>query len=185
MKVSKQMGKVAAVAALLMAIAMPMSAQRSYQHSLGVAVGSFDGVSYKRFLTDKWAVQADLGFRMLATQGSLRLDGYRMGTEAFNYWTFEANPNMVYQSLIDGWDWGGLSWFAGGGVSLGLAQGYAGTSTYGKWGLNGIVGLELGLDDAPLTIGLDFRPGYGMLFGNGFVANMFDWALAITVRYTF
>lgn len=174
--------------------AMPTMAQRSYKQSAGVMVGGLDGLSYKYFLSNHLAVQADLGFRMLATQGSARIisGGVTSKTDAvvMNCWTFEVNPNIVYQSLAGDWDWGGLSWFAGGGAGLGLLQGYGSTTAQGKWGVNAIAGLELGLDDAPLTIGLDFRPGYGMAFTgaqNGYstVIDMFDWALTASIRYTF
>ena len=59
----------------------------------------------------------------------------------------------------------------------------------GKFGINAILGLEYKLD-IPLTLQLDFRPGYGMLFTDEYfygpdVWNYFDWSLNAGVRYTF
>ncbi len=109
-------------------------------------------------------------------------------------WTFELNPNLIYRSSIAEWNFGGLSWFVGGGISLGFGkytntdgkwsyegeQGYIYEGTYdhygdklirptygplsGKFGLNAIGGVELALSSIPLTFGIDFRPGYGLFF---------------------
>ena len=168
----------------LVAAAASAQAQQPYKHSIGVSVGSLEGVSYKMFFTDQLALHADLGFQMLATVGGS--DGY---TNDLRFWTFVANPNVVYQDNITGWNWGGIGWFAGGGLSLGLAQGFTKVdgvnTTLGKWGINAIAGVELGLDDAPLAISLDFRPGYGMAFVENGSVSFFDWAIAASVRYTF
>lgn len=164
----------------LVAAAASAQAQQPYKHSIGVSVGSLEGVSYKMFFTDQLALHADLGFQMLATVGGS--DGY---TNDLRFWTFVANPNVVYQDNITGWNWGGIGWFAGGGLSLGLAQGFSSSTTLGKWGINAIAGVELGLDDAPLAISLDFRPGYGMAFVENGSVSFFDWAIAASVRYTF
>lgn len=171
--------KILLVVALVVAAASAQ-AQQPYKHSIGVSVGSLEGVSYKMFFTDQLALHADLGFQMLATVGGS--DGY---TNDLRFWTFVANPNVVYQDNITGWNWGGIGWFAGGGLSLGLAQGFSSNTTLGKWGINAIAGVELGLDDAPLAISLDFRPGYGMAFVENGSVSFFDWAIAASVRYTF
>ena len=97
----------------------------------------------------------------------------------------------------------GLYGFAGGGVSLGyswngwypLYQHHINYYYYthgwdlGKFGINAILGLEYKLN-IPLTLQLDFRPGYGMLFGEEYygyanVWNYFDWSLNAGVRYAF
>jgi hypothetical protein len=177
----------------LVAAAASAQAQQPYKHSIGVSVGSLEGVSYKMFFTDQLALHADLGFQMLAT----RWGNKYFSNAEMSAWTFVANPNIVYQDNITGWNWGGIGWFAGGGLSLGLAQffgdenvetfggdiGY--DNTWGKWGINAIAGVELGLDDAPLAISLDFRPGYGMAFVENGTVSFFDWTIAASVRYTF
>ncbi len=177
----KKFAKKILLVVALVAAAASAQAQQPYKHSIGVSVGSLEGVSYKMFFTDQLALHADLGFQMLATVGGS--NGY---TSDMYFWTFVANPNVVYQDNITGWNWGGIGWFAGGGLSLGLAQGFGYFSlTSGKWGINAIAGVELGLDDAPLAISLDFRPGYGMRFRENYSTSFFDWAIAASVRYTF
>ncbi len=168
--------------AVLLVAAVAAQAQKPYKHSVGLSVGSFEGVSYKVFLTNEVALQADLGFRMLRTQ--VGGHGY---SGADSFYTFEVNPNALYQSSITGWNWGGVAWFAGGGMSLGLAHDFGASGpTFGKWGFNAIGGAELGLDDAPLAFSLDFRPGYGVLFhGDYDPISFFDWALVAGIRYTF
>lgn len=177
----KHLSRISLVAALLLVSVATASAQKPYKHSVGLSVGGFEGASYKVFLTNEVALQADFGFRLLSTRGGS--GGY---LSAVSFYTFELNPNAVYQGSITGWNWGGVAWFAGGGMSLGLAHDF-GTSgpTYGKWGFNAIGGAELGLDDAPLAFSLDFRPGYGLLFRDGSTLSFFDWALVAGIRYTF
>ncbi len=166
----------------LLFVAVAVQAQKPYKHSIGLSVGSFEGASYKVFLTNDVALQTDLGFRLLSTQGGN--DSY---STAMDFWTFEVNPNALYQGSITGWNWGGVAWFAGGGISLGLARDFGSSGpTYGKWGFNAIGGAELGLDDAPLAFSLDFRPGYGMQFRSDYKPiSFFDWALVAGIRYTF
>lgn len=184
----KRLFLLAAVAVL----AGAAQAQQPYKHGVGGVVGTIEGVSYKTFFTENVALQADLGF----TFGTILYDSYGDRTAL---WTFELNPNAMYEGSITGWNWGSLWWFAGGGASLGLARpvwtiwdrmNYGplpSSATLGKFGLNAIGGVELTWDDIPLTVQVDFRPGYGLLFrrsGDGH-ASYFDWGLTAGVRYTF
>ena len=71
----------------------------------------------------------------------------------------------------------------------------------GKFGINAILGLEYKLN-IPLTLQLDFRPGYGLAFyGEDYIdydvhgnesksrvhcaINYFDWSVNAGVRYKF
>ena len=136
--------------------------------------------------------------------------------------TFVANPNVLYQSNIASWGFGSLDWYAGGGLSIGLMKQngtgfeekhnnswYSYPSAYafadadgkadpvlGKFGVNAVAGVELGLSSVPLAISFDFRPGYGLGFYSGKNSNdskwttsetfnFFDWTLAVGVRYCF
>ena len=169
-------------------------AQAPYKHSIGATVGSMQAFSYKTFVTDHFAIQVDLGTKITHTDGE--------HVRGINLWDLELNPNFMYEGNFVA----GLYGFAGGGVSLG----YSWTawdprvhSTYpiyywhynehywdcGKFGINAILGLEYKLN-IPLTLQLDFRPGYGMLFGEEYwgranVWNYFDWSLNAGVRYAF
>jgi hypothetical protein len=81
----------------------------------------------------------------------------------------------------------------------------------GKFAVNALVGVEIVLKNAPITIGFDVRPGYGMLFmgrdkaerdaynalvkehwdnGELYSATLysyqyFDWTVSASIRYTF
>lgn len=162
-----------------------LSAQ-NYKQSVGLVVGSFNGFSYKNFISNNVALQTDLGFGLLATRGSIGMVGYEgliYGIE--HHWSFHFNPNLYYQKTFHEENWGNISAFAGGGLSLGLASEFRNSMVFGKCGFNAIAGIEFELDDAPFTFGLDFRPGYEMMFGHGIYGNFFDWAIAASVRYTF
>ncbi len=117
-------------------------------------------------------------------------------------WDFIANPNLVYQGAIAK----GFSWFAGGGLSMGMVSGFAVSmdgvrATYnatrddlmGKFGLNALTGVEYKFPAAPVVMGVDFRPGYGLDFKTekeqgvttSISEHYFDWKLALAVRYCF
>ena len=253
---------------------------QDYTHSAGLVVGSLNGLSYKYFISDELAIQADLGFQLGATTGNLftsssyAKDEYKheskfnVGADA-NFWSFQLAPNFIWQKNITSFDWASLDFFVGGGISIGYAKltkakvisfksvssDYANNKEvyrseiaynkksykyavyedgkevyknegeleepydgdnydyesldvdFGKFGVNAIAGVELALKGAPITIGIDFRPGYGLLFAGhdedykktqevakeyGYeysetapVYHFFDWTLAATVRYTF
>lgn len=167
---------------LLFAVALMTSAAmmaQGYTHSIGGTVGSLYGVSYKGFIFghENLALIADLGFGLTVSPIT---ETARSGGESYtsrqkngntSFWTFEANPNVVYQAEISN----GFSWFVGGGVSLGMTKPFAGKDngisyTYvgaplmGKFGVNAIGGAEYKFANVPLAISLDFRPGYGLGF---------------------
>lgn len=190
-----------------------------YVHSLGGVIGGLNGVSYKGFIfgIPGLALQADLGVRLSVlgprfsanyswSDGTHQTQTWKLKHAVF-YFTFEANPNIVYQGQIynDRPFW--LSWYAGGGVSIGMME-YAwnGYSDYkpgdelmsrlgGKFGINAIGGLELGLRTAPVIFDLDFRPGYGLGFWTAednisiikarSAMSYFDWAITASIRYQF
>lgn len=174
---------------LLCVAALSLSAQ-DYKHSIGGMVGSMYGASYKGFVFDveHLALQADLGFRLMASAG-----GNGTYTGPIDIYTFEINPNMLYQNTIGEFDEGRVDWYAGGGLSLGLCSNLYSTRVgsyvhnapvQGKFGLNAIAGAEI-VFDAPVNLSLDFRPGYGVAFNDNYHVSFFDWALAVSVRYRF
>lgn len=213
------------LSAMILLGTLTLSAQ-DYVHSIGVNVGSMYGVSYKGFIfgIDGLALQADLGVRLSTTSSAISGNiNYKQNGSTTNksisdtkdifgksvnpvYFTFEVNPNIVYQQPITDFGWGSLSWFAGGGVSVGLMKwadewGHMNkkeNKVGGKFGINGLGGLELGFSGAPLAMSFDFRPGYGLAFksdkqddGMGgttetrTTASFFDWALVLGLRYCF
>ena len=95
-------------------VTISLSAQ-NYKSSVGLVVGSYNGFSYKTFVSENVALQADLGFGLLATQGSVGVVGYEgliYGVE--KHWSFYANPNLYCQKEFYNTDWGGISAFIGG-----------------------------------------------------------------------
>ena len=234
------------LAAALLLGALTISAQ-DYTHSIGATVGNMYGVSYKGFIfgVDGLALQADLGVKISnygkAATITTRVDGNsntNSGTFANSqdYFTFEVNPNVVYQRDITSGGWGKLSWYAGGGISIGMMKSGASGNFYmddngalhdfwwavsaridtdgdgskdadavdlgGKFGFNAVGGVEMSLAGAPLVIGLDFRPGYGLQFLSqdmmvgmsptgpvmkkaSITTSFFDWTLAASIRYRF
>lgn len=187
----KHIKTLAVSALLLIATVMTLEGQVPYKNAIGIKVGSMEAFTYKTFLKKDLALEVDFGFRF-GNQYAYRYDGNPVKYyKNYPFWTFEVNPNLLYQAGIRQWGFGGLDWFVGGGLSLGGAQrmyefkDYYTTSVTGKFGLNAMAGLELAFYEVPLAVALDFRPGYGMLFSSDFVGAYFDWAFCLGVRYTF
>ena len=194
---------------------------KDYTHSVGIAVGSSYGLAYKYFFKDNWALKVDITDNIY--KGSW--DANTMFTD------FDFNPNVVYQMPIKTFKTCRLDFFVGGGTTLGFGDpyldSYFSNNTDGIfshncvehrwydidrhctgmpfiWGLNGILGLELNLA-IPMTIELDFRPGYGLFSFNEWDEcdcynkghcdftvpihrtneSFFDWSLNATISYKF
>lgn len=200
------MKKVILFAVALM-VNVAMSAQ-NYTHSVGVNVGGNNGFSYKGFVfgNENLALVADLGVGLTATPITtvVRAEGSSTTGKpdgvTTSMWDFSLNPNIVYQNPIAK----GFSWFVGGGASLGMAKDFAATyegnrysvsnsDLLGKFGVNAIGGAEYKFADVPLVIGMDFRPGYGLIFRDykkggltyHLTGHYFDWKIGASVRYCF
>ena len=184
--------------AVMLIIAISASAQ-SYKASLGINAGSFNGLSYKGFLTDHLALQVDLGVNLECTYGQVDLytDGGVVGNTngMQSFYTCEVNPNLLYQAEIKSNDVASISWFAGGGLNAGFMNKLELKKSYPtfKWGLHGIGGVEFQLAKVPVTFSLDIRPGYGMgthtvKFEDRHataVNSFFDWKAVVGIRYVF
>lgn len=184
--------------ALMLILVISASAQ-NYKVSLGINAGSFNGFSYKGFVTDHLVLQADLGVNLECTYGQVDLyeNGSSIGSAngQQTFYTFEVNPNLLYQAEILSANAGTLSWFAGGGLSAGMMNSLDVRRSYPifKWGLNGTGGIEFQLAQVPLAFSFDFRPGYGMSTytiknvnsRSSAVNSFFDWKMAVGIRYVF
>ena len=165
------------VFALLLGSTVFSYAQSPYSMGVGAAVGNVFGPSFKVFVTDNFAISADLSVRVCPTI----YEGVSLTT-----FSLDLNPNFMYESSITN----NLYWLAGGGVTLGYIFGLAAygdmmIGNSGRFGINANGGIEYKFD-IPLAIQADVRPGYGLLFNSGpGVANGFDWAAVATIRYTF
>lgn len=160
---------------LLVGLLFTANAQMPYKHSIGVTLGTTQGVSYKTFPTDHFAIQLDLGTKYVYVYGN-------------QVWTFELAPNFMYEGRLAG----NLYGFVGGGGSIGycwknytyIKNGEQSSHHNAKGGLNGFFGMEYKFQ-IPLTLQFDFRPGYRCVFNRDFAEHIFDWGLNFGLRYTF
>lgn len=167
---------------LCVAISMGTFAQ---DQEVGLVVGGFNGLSYKKMMSENFAIQTDLavGFQRTSIDW---LGDSELITATADLFDFVINPNFLYNKELKH----GIYVFAGGGASVGLAQGLPASYnpiTFGKFGLNAMIGAGYKLADLPLTFALDFRPGYAMLLNvkTETLLSIFDWHLAASVRYCF
>jgi len=190
-------------AILFALISLSVFAQ-DYRHSFGIIAGSYNGISYKFHPGENYAMQLDLGANInLTPYGSAR---YRYGGYVFDLngekpiynVSYQLNPNFMWQGeLTDN-----FYFFAGGGFSLGIIwcdfdfythTGYhvrLQNTSEAKFGVNGIMGFEYCWEETPLTLGFDFRPGYGAEYDHvtpdiSYERHFFDWSLSLALRYTF
>ena len=154
-------------------------------NELGLLVGGLDGLTYKKMMSENFAIQTDLavGFQRTSIDW---LGDSELITATADLFDFVINPNFLYNKELKY----GIYAFAGGGASVGLAQGLHASPnpiTFGKFGLNAMIGAGYKFADLPLTFALDFRPGYAMLLNvkTETLLSIFDWHLAASVRYCF
>lgn len=137
-----------------------------YKHSLGLIAGNINGISYKTFIKDHFAIELDLA-------------GYELSLGVPMYDPFyDAAPILNLNFLYQGSFTKGLYGIAGGGINIGYVL-----KNHGKVGAGALLGLEY-VFEKPISLQFDFRPGYGFIFGY-WNNHFFDWALCLSVRYVF
>jgi len=169
-----------------------IAAQAPYKASVGgMPLVNTLGISSKFFLGNHIAFQTDLFWKVIFTGYKYENMDKKRILGAL-YASLELNPNIIYQKKIKEKTISELFWFIGGGVSFGYAIGNS-----GKFGANGIIGIEFVDKTIPVAFQIDFRPGYGMLFSFDktpvyafFFSHKspwhhFDWLIGFTIRYTF
>ncbi|MBX2888109.1 MAG: hypothetical protein KF829_05605 [Ferruginibacter sp.] len=128
-----------------------------YKMSLGVKVypGS---VTFKYFIKEKAALEGLLYFH---SHGS-RITG-------------------LYEFHYDIKNAPGLKWYVGPGAHIGFYSSKYGGG--GAFGVDGVIGLDYKIQNAPLNFSLDWQPSFefGNRYGNGFSG---DWG-GISIRYVF
>ena len=153
-------------------------AQRSYDRSVGLRLGSYGALSYKQFISDAGAFELQLGSR-----GYSRLYRYVSLGAAYLH-------HRDLSSLLDAWKLpqvGSLNGYFGGGLS-----GYTWHSRDGinqalnnriSWGLELYTGLEYTLENIPLVVSVDWSPRF--FFGSTYGSfRRLGWGYsALTVRY--
>jgi len=185
-------------------VAISVLSAQDYKHSLGIIAGSYNGISYKLHAYENVAFQMDLGASINLTPfGKAR---YRYGGMVFDIPSdkpvsnicYQLNPNIMWQGeLTDN-----FYLFLGGGFSVGVLwcdmdfythTGYhvqLENNSEAKFGVNGMIGFEYCWDETPLTLGFDFRPGYGAEYDHvtpdiSYERHYFDWSLSLALRYNF
>ena len=185
-------------------------AQEFYDNAIGVSIGNAVTLNYKRFVTDKMAVQVDASLKFCLTQGKALSDtsntAFYMFNQVFSGYVYYQKRNAVF------------SWIAGGGIDVGHAdvqsvgfllaaifqsiakQEATITDKHGfKIGANAILGFEVRKNHFGFQ--LDMRPGYGLVCLNEYKQNeetgkkekigktmpvhYFDYSLNLGFRYNF
>jgi len=167
------MKKIILVAVVTLGLSVSVLKAQDYHNALGLRAGFPSGITFKHFFSGDAALEIIAG-RSWGYRGYMLTGLYEKHKQAFN---------------VDG-----LYWFYGGGVHVGSFDGYYynyghrnKNYYYGRYydrvlaiGIDGIVGIEYKISDAPFTIGLDLKPSFDIVpFGYG------DIDGALTVRYTF
>lgn len=156
----------------ILVVVLLMATNMQAQHEIGVVAGGFNGVTYRYWLSNYFAVQTDLGV------------GVFLPNSEGAVYDFTLNPHLVTQVAIGNV----TSFYVGGGTNLGIISEIDNTDPQeimGKWGLDALIGFEYRLKTMPLVFALDFRPGYLIAFQSLKDSHygLFDWKLAIAVRY--
>jgi hypothetical protein len=130
---------------------------RSYQTALGVKVYDGAGISFKTFIAPNNALEFVSYFNRYGT----RLTGL-----------YEIHGNIAGAA--------GLRWYVGPGAHITIYN--RKNYSYGTVaGLDGVLGLDYKINNAPLNLSIDWQPSFEFAGGRGFVGN---WG-GIGIRYTF
>lgn len=147
-----------ALSAFLLALAA--TAQAPYSKAIGIKFPVGTGISYKKFIGDKAAIE----MQALYAKESFRLSGlYEF------HFLFQKTP--------------GLSWYVGPGVHLGFYKTQYQKSYDSKMdvGIDGIIGLDYKFNDIPFNVSLDWQPSVSL---NGNAGSKMAYG-GVAVRYTF
>jgi len=136
-----------------------LAANAQYKHSLGIALGSPSGITYKTFLSDNKALDFTLGI-------------------SGNYFTV-SGLYEIHAPIQDN-----LQWYYGPGAHIGSWSG----NDYGSggfFGIDGVIGIEFN-PDIPFAFSLDLRPGINLI-GNEYngTHNWFFWQSQFGIKYVF
>ncbi len=137
---------------------------QDYHTGLGIRLGYASGITAKHFFTTDAAVEGIL---------TTRWDGF--------------NITGLYERHLPVFDTEGFYFLYGGGGHFGLwdikkfnpDSDQSGNQVF--LGIDGIIGLEYIFADVPLSLGLDWKPGFNFISEFGFA---FD-EIALSVRYLF
>lgn len=136
---------------------------QDYKTGVGFRGGLSYGLSVKHFLNEKAAVEG-----LIQTRWS----GFDI--------------TGLYEIHAPAFDVEKLRWYYGGGAHIGFWNGqYVSWGTYGTSytliGIDGILGIEYSFSEAPINIGLDWKPAINLTGHSGVVGD----GGALSIRYIF
>ena len=139
-----------------------MASAQDYNTGIGLRGGFSQGLTIKHFLGEKAAVEGLLTTRW----GGFEITGlYEIHNTAFE---------------VDH-----LKWYYGGGAHIGFWGGNSSWGTVGTnytvIGIDGILGIEYSFSEAPINIGLDWKPAFNLVGYSGFWGD----GGALSIRYIF
>lgn len=148
-----------AIAIMAISAAHSQSMGRTYKTALGVKVWDGAGISFKTFL---------------AQQNALELIGYfyKNGTRITGL--YEIHNNIAGAP--------GLKWYIGPGAHIGFYDTKGvnnGDNVFA--GIDGVLGLDLKINRAPINLSIDWQPSFEFGDGRGFYGG---WG-GLGIRYTF
>ena len=150
------------LALILTVSIIAVTSAQDYNTGIGIRAGLSQGVTLKHFVSHKAAVEGLLSTRW----GGVDITGlYEVHNMAFG---------------VDH-----LNWYYGGGAHIGF---WNGNSSWGERdraytiiGIDGIIGIEYNFTEAPINIGLDWKPAINLTGYTGFWGD----GGALSVRYIF
>ncbi|MBS1510542.1 MAG: hypothetical protein JST86_06870 [Bacteroidetes bacterium] len=147
----------AVIASVLISTAsQAQSMGHEYKTALGIKFLDGAGITLKHFVNDHAALEG-IGF----------------------FWTQGTRITGLYELHYDINGAPGLKWYVGPGAHLGFYNTKYGNGTYA--GIDGVLGLDYKINNAPLNLSLDWQPSFEFGTGRGFTGN---WG-GFGIRYTF
>jgi len=146
-----------------------LQAQRVYDRALGGRFGYPFSLSYKTFISEANALEANIGF---------------IGNRSGYNWV-SVSGAYLHHKILDIESIDNLNWYFGGGASVifwnfassfGRSRSSGGTS----FSVEGYIGIEYTFDDIPLNLSVDWRPS---IFFNDFFGGFGGTYGALSVRY--
>lgn len=129
---------------------------RSYTTALGVKLLDGAGITLKHFISERDALEG-IGF----------------------FWNQGTRITGLYELHYDINGAPGLKWYIGPGAHLGFYNTKFGGGTWA--GIDGVLGLDYKINNAPLNLSVDWQPSFEFGTGRGFTGN---WG-GLGIRYTF
>ena len=156
------MKKIILLLVLVIGIKVIANAQ-DYKTGVGLRGGFSNGLTIKHFISDRNALEGLISTRWRGVE----ITGlYEIHNRAFD---------------VDR-----LNWYYGGGAHIGFYDGVNTTwgdvgTPYTVVGIDGILGIEYNFSEAPINIGLDWKPAFN-LFGD---THFWGDGGALSIRYIF